>query len=447
MLLTPYDTQKSGAAFLAARKRALLADEPRVGKTGAALLASQRIGAERTLVVTTKSGGAVWRQAWRDWLGVTDCCISSKGALKKPTPNRNIIISWGSLVSQIDQLAEVQWDLVILDESHYAKNPEAKRSIAALGPTASPDYSPLEGAFGLTPYVWFLTGTPVPNLPPDLYPMLRFSVPDRLSEYGVLAYEDFYARYCRFYNKTMRRGNWSRSLRIGLEAKNTEELSEVLSGFWLRRTQKDVGIQEPIYEVLPLEVTDGQREELSNIWASGGMTATDLLDAADVGETKSLDIHLGPLRRVTGTIKARPLAELICEELDAGTDRIVIMYWHREVRDHFLKSLAKYRPVFIDGSCSAEERRAAQAQFKERSRVAVCQIQAAGEAIDLSNANELVFAEFSFTPKDMKQAALRITNHNQMRQPRVRVAAIAGTLDEALQRSLTRKVQSNRKVI
>ncbi len=72
---------------------------------------------------------------------------------------------------------------------------------------------------------------------------------------------------------------------------------------------------------------------------------------------------------------------------------------------------------------------------------------AAGEAIDLSAAAELVFVESSFVPKDMQQAALRITNHGQKRQTRVRVAALEGSVDEALQAIVIRKVTTNKEII
>ena len=75
------------------------------------------------------------------------------------------------------------------------------------------------------------------------------------------------------------------------------------------------------------------------------------------------------------------------------------------------------------------------------------QIQAAGEAIDLSASAELIFAESSFVPKDMQQMAFRITNHTQARQPRVRVAVLEGSIDDAIQSALLRKWAAINEVI
>ena len=82
-----------------------------------------------------------------------------------------------------------------------------------------------------------------------------------------------------------------------------------------------------------------------------------------------------------------------------------------------------------------------------RARVFIGQIQAAGEAIDLSVSCNLVFVEGSFSPKDMRQAALRITNHNQQRQCIVRFAALEGSIDEAVMAVLARKVATIKEVL
>ena len=60
-------TQLIAADFLARRQRAFLWDSPRVGKTGAAVIAADYIGARSALVVTTASGRGVWRRAFPAW--------------------------------------------------------------------------------------------------------------------------------------------------------------------------------------------------------------------------------------------------------------------------------------------------------------------------------------------------------------------------------------------
>ena len=59
--------QEIGARFLSDRKAALLADAPRVGKTGSAILAADDILAQRILTITTASGRAVWDHGVKHW--------------------------------------------------------------------------------------------------------------------------------------------------------------------------------------------------------------------------------------------------------------------------------------------------------------------------------------------------------------------------------------------
>jgi len=151
-------------------------------------------------------------------------------------------------------------------------------------------------------------------------------------------------------------------------------------------------------------------------------------------------MELGPLRRLTGNIKAQAVVEAVKEEFDNGLDKIVLMYWHKEVGDILQAGLEKFKPLRIDGSTPTSEREQFELAFRnnKENRVMLGQIQAAGEAVDFSSANELWFVETSFTPKDQAQAAMRITNVNQTRNTFVRVCCIEGSIDEALQASLLR---------
>ncbi len=430
-MLTPLPHQIAGAEFLAARQTALLADAPRVGKTGAAILAADMVGAERILVVTTASGRAVWNRAFKQWsvynrnVHVAYLSTAGDAGVKKADV---VIIGWAGVIN----MPVGDWDLIILDESHYAKNFEAKRTLAVFGP----------GRLCSSPgtRVWCLTGTPIPNAPNDLYPMMRALCRDRLD--GVDDYQAFLNRYCVVRKKRI--SPW-KQIDVVVGGRNLDELKARLDGFWLRRTQQDVGITAPVYDLLPIHVSAAERRRIE---AEAG-DAAEILAAADTGETQSLEMHLGPIRRITGALKAAGVAEAAKDEFEGGLDKIVLMAWHREVTASLTSLLSAYNPVLVDGSTTPAAREKAQDRFRDdpECKVFVGQIAACGEAIDLSAAADLIFVESSFVPKDMAQAALRITNHGQKRQPRVRVAALEGSIDEALQEILLRKVATNKQVM
>lgn len=447
--MVPLPTQISGAQFLASRKRALLADEPRVGKTGAALLAADYVFARSVLIVTTASGRPVWRRAVRDWSAYdrSVAVLTTQEHRAKPDV---AIVSWaGAADARIRvHLASRSWDVVILDESHYAKSFDAKRTQAVYGVSREDGRWLATGAsLARGGHVWCLSGTPAPNALNDLYPMLRALAPEKLAPDpkrgwpDVTLYEAFLKRYCKVKPKKVGNFRW---IRVVVGSQNEAELRDRIGDFMLRRTQQDVGIRPPVIELLPLSVSDDAREEIDL-----QVDARAVLAAIDANETAALEMHLGPLRRLTGAIKAKAVVEAVREEFESGLDKIVLMAWHSDVIAALVDGLTDYGVVTLDGSSTAVERERAEHLFQTDPgiRVFVGQILAAGEAIDLSAAASLLFVEASFVPKDMKQASLRVTNHSQTRQCFVRVAVLENSIDEALQTVLLRKWAAIREVI
>jgi hypothetical protein len=433
--MIPMPTQLSGAAWLASKHRAMLADEPRVGKTGAAILAADYILARKIIVVTTSSGRSVWRRAFAEWSTI-ERSVRVFGA-DKATDADVTILSWDAVLKGGFALPR---DLVILDEAHKAKNPETKRAQSTYGKMYSMGEQMLTGGALVRPEdrVWLLTGTPLPHDPGDLWPHLRACLPERLladEKRGwpnVTRYDDFRSRYCVIRMKKI--SNWTK-IPVVVGGRNLDELRKRIDGFVLRRTQKDIGIRPPSYDLLPLIVSPAQRKQ-----ADGDVDKRKILEAAEAGRTKELEYELGELRRITGIIKAHAVVAVVIDEFEGGLDKIVLMRWHSEIGQILREGLAKFGVVSVDGSTSAKDREAAERAFRDDPNIRVFdgQIKAAGEAIDLSAAAVLWFVETSFSPSDMGQAALRITNVNQTRTPFVRVCTLEGTIDEALQASLMR---------
>jgi SWI/SNF-related matrix-associated actin-dependent regulator of chromatin subfamily A-like protein 1 len=362
-----------------------------------------------------------------------------------------VIVGWPALTNNAlrAKLLARSWGRLVLDEAHAAKNFEAKRTQAVFG-VPMEDGAILARGSALTNRAegtWCLTGTPIPNAPNDLYPMMRTLCQERLLADAargwpdVTKYQDFLHRYCVVRMKKI--SNFNR-IPVVIGGKNLDELAARLEGFFLRRTQADVGITEPIFETLPLLVSAKDMRA-----AEGDANRVSILEAAKAGNTKALEMHLGPLRRITGEIVARGVIETVRDEFAGGLDRIVLAYWHKDVGVALREGLAEFGVLQIDGSTAAAARGDIEQAFlrPDGPRVMLAQIQAAGEAVDFSSANELIFVETSFQPKDMAQMAMRITNHTQKRQPRVRVAVLQGSIQEAMEEVLIRKWSAIREVL
>lgn len=283
---TPFPSQLTGAMFLANRQAALLADEPRVGKTGAAIIASDYVFARKIIVVTKSSARAQWGRDYADWQAFPRSVQVIYSGNDKVDPDVGVVVvGWGMVFDKRlhAQLLERQSDLLILDESHEAKNPEAKRTIAVYGATDGTIWFARGALCNGTRHTWPLSGTPIPNAPNDLHPMLRALAPERLianTEKGwpdVTSYNAFMHRYCVVKKKYVG-GQW---IEYALKGRNEEELRARLEGFWLRRTQKDVGIREPLYSYLMLHA-DKIPAELKALEKDPRTAA--ILAAAEAGE-------------------------------------------------------------------------------------------------------------------------------------------------------------------
>ena len=423
-----------------------------MGKTGAAIMAADYILARSILVVTTASGRSVWKRGFSTWsnFGRKLQVVTPKDKLQSDA--EVIVVSWGSIASPAlrVQLLARRYDLIISDEDHWAKSFDASRTQAFYGELIEDGGRVLisTSLVGKGDRVWPLTGTPLPNSPLDAYPRLRVLAPERLMANpargwpDVVKFSAFRDRYCVWHPMKVGKGSWAKWINVVKEGKNEEELRDRIGDFMLLRTQQDVGIRPPVYETFPLIVSEANRRA-----SEAGLDTKAVLAAAE--GSADLDMQLGPKRRLTGEIKARAVVEAVKEEFEGGLDKIVLAFWHKDVGKILLDGLSSYDVVGIDGSTSPDKRLHAEERFRDdpKCRVFLAQIVAAGEAIDLSVADEMICVETSLVPKDMKQVALRITNNQKARLCRVRVASLAGSVDEPLQEILLRKWSSIRKVL
>ena len=96
-MMTPFPHQIEGTNWLAARSFALLADDPRCGKTGCAIMAADTRGARTILVVTTASGRGVWKRGFADWSVMDRPLQILTGQIKLAPETRVVVVGWPSL--------------------------------------------------------------------------------------------------------------------------------------------------------------------------------------------------------------------------------------------------------------------------------------------------------------------------------------------------------------
>lgn len=203
--------QRAGVAFLATAKRALLADEPGLGKTAQAIRALKELhdrgeAVFPTLIVCPNTLKKNWAREFHTWWPeATTQVIKGSSAQRKKQfeigTESNIdvfIINWESLrahsrlagygsialvkcvamggqdpnVSENRcevtprELNKINFNSVIADEIHRSKDPKSKQTRA------------LWAATGDAPVRFALTGTPIANNVVDLWPILHWLSPE-----------------------------------------------------------------------------------------------------------------------------------------------------------------------------------------------------------------------------------------------------------------------------
>ena len=393
MNLLPH--QEVSKQFLLSKGRCILADEPRVGKTLAtASAALQHLPA---LIVCPAIVKTVWQSAF------TNLDPSIPVTIINGKKNATSIGADGITIINYDLLGSIQemgnFKTLVLDESHRIKSPKAVRTVAA------------QKLMSKIKYVYALSGTPIPNRPIELWPLLN-----GLGIYRG-GYYDFAARYARMW-----KAPW------GLDvsgASNLPELKEMMKPFVLRRKKADVftEYQEPIVSLITFDLPVDHREKDFDIDA--------LIDHPN--PMLAFD-GLSEVMKEAGLRKVKPAIEFILDKLETG-EPIVVFAHHKEVVHAIKDEIKKHCGVsVITGETNQKYRADIIQQFQSgQNKVFIGNLAACQEGIDLSAADTVVFVEATWQTSALLQASSRIENINKAScAPLIYLLTIARSLDHTI---------------
>jgi SWI/SNF-related matrix-associated actin-dependent regulator 1 of chromatin subfamily A len=409
MNLYPY--QQTGAEFLAARKAALLADEMGLGKSAQAIAACDELMARDVVVVCPASVRENWRREFKkfSWTGIEPSVLSYDTAR---------ILGGGS--------PHLPCDVLILDEAHYLKSTDAKRTQAILGES---------GLIHQAEIVFLLTGTPMPNNPSELWPALHALFPEAIMSTSGKPYSfwQFAKKYCVVKNNGF-------GMQI-VRGKNLDQLKEKMAPFMLRRLKEEVMPDLPDIRWSELFVEAGVafHEPTSEL-----ALVRQALQNEGVDGLRKIAHHVATLRRLTGLAKVAPVIEWVKDWLDAGGGKIVLFAHHREVLHELAHKIEG--GVLLTGSTTDRQSMVDRFQNDPDCRVFIGQIQAAGTGITLTAASDVLFVESSWVPAENQQAAMRIHRIGQRNACLVRVATLAGSIDEDIAKACVRKMNDIRQL-
>ena len=370
--------QTFGAKFALVQERVILGDEMGLGKTIQSLAAMCHLAAEGAahfLVVCPASVVINWTREIERHTLLEARRLHLPGA-RRQAAEQEWAAKGGVAVTTFEALRAMPEDLdvpiamMVVDEAHYAKNPNALRT-QAVSEWASRSRRAL-----------FLTGTPMEN---------------KVAEFRVLVGH--------------LRPDVAENLDLADEAMDGTRFRERVAPVYLRRNQEDVLSELP------------DRLETQEWVALDGAAMRAYRKAVEDGNFMAMRRAAFDPGTVKGSQKLRRLVEIVGTAADGGRKVIVFSYF-RDVLETVAKALAGRdgvpgMPVVgpLTGDIPPVERQAMVDKLTSADgpAVLVAQIQAGGVGLNIQAASVVVIAEPQLTPSIEEQAIARAHRMGQVR--------------------------------
>ncbi len=419
-----------------------------LGKSAQLIAACDLIGAKSILIVCPGIAKENWAREWKRW-SIYKRTIGIVHSTKGGIPNADVLIISYSLINSrpiLLQLLNRKFEVLGADESHFLKNYKAVRTKVVFG--AKCDRT--KGLASVANRVWLLSGTPFPNNLSEAWPMCRALFPSACA--GYEKHQAWLDKFCVMD---------SMGVRV-VSNKNMQEFITRIKPFVLRRKMEDVLKELPPIRfsevtVKPEHLPAKSKEELdaeaivnAAIAERKQKEGTHQLDENDLKAIQyQMGMHLQTIRRWTGYAKAHAVAQIIKDDFQGGLDKVVIFALHRQVFDVLLKELPGSKA--IHGGVPQHKRDEIIDEFQGRVpgkdlKIIIVHLDIAATAITLTAACHVVFAEISWTPSHMQQAAKRCHRIGQTRPVLARIISLEDSIDEAVSAVVSRKTNSLNKI-
>jgi len=437
--------QKNGLAWLYTLYElgfgGILADDMGLGKThqGLALLetAGRRKKEQTVLVVCPASVLPHWRDK-------IDCFYAGMSYSLYYGPNRDlnkarqsgiILTTYGIVRTDREELVEIPFDIILLDEIQNLKNPKT---------TIHQAVSSLQSRVKIG-----LSGTPIENSLIDLYALFDICLP---GIFGTM-YQ---------FNRT-----FVKPIKEEHDEKKKNSLSRLIQPFILRRSRKQVLTE------LPDLIEDNRICELSEDQLSLYRQAIDeqqlFLDELETGNKginflnvltlitrlKQICNHPCLVEKETDPDKYRSgkwdlFVELLGESLDSGLKVVVFSQYTGmlDIIEHYLKS-AGVGYANLRGSMNIARREQMIKKFTgEKDCMVFCSsLLAGGTGIDLLTAQVVIHYDRWWNPAKEEQATARVHRMGQKNVVQLFRLITIGTLEEKIHNIITRKQELASSVI
>jgi SNF2 family DNA or RNA helicase len=443
--------QKTGAKFLIANKKCVLADSMGTGKTTTSIIASLAGGYKNILVITTASLKTTWYKDLILYVPKEDINIVSGSkwdpGKKYTILNYDIIDNFyevpmepvfdieeiydqegkvvetlkvpvmvkdkttGNLIQKMQKSrkkADIQkalnesplfwenYDCVIIDEAQKLSNNGSirYRTIYDFLRKANPKA------------IFLLTGTPLTNRPNNLYNILKLIDADITRDYNY-----FLKRYCGGVEMKLRDG---RTIIKSGDATNLDELRERIKDIYIRRLASETGemVEKSVLRKY-YDLNDKQKVEYDRLWREY-QDAQENIGKYDTEQYRQL-VEGMLVRQYLAKEMTKHTIELAEDYIESG-EKVVIITCFQEEMDILQKHFGK-KCVIYNGKMLPKQKDKAQDEFQNNPKIKVFigQVIACGVGLSLPVARTLIFNSYDWVAANNKQAEDRIYRLTQTR--------------------------------
>jgi hypothetical protein len=404
--------QWAGVRYVLDARRAFLADEQGLGKTVEALAALEADDAYPAIVVCPASLKLNWAREAAHWVPHRSVAIV-EGRQAVPPSGDITILNYEIVAAHRDALARRRPKALIVDESHYVKNPRAKRTQAVRR---------LANAVAADGLKLALSGTPVLNHAEELVAQLR-----------VLGREEFGsgAAFARWFNQG---------------AQSEERLHwHLRRSCFVRRLKSEVLPQLPAKRqvVVPVALSNDAEYRIAEEDVIEWLR-TQPLDLADLDAKIAATLRaerlaqLGTLQRLAAKGKLHAALAWIHDFLASG-EPLVVFARHVEVQRAVIERFPDAAHLIGADSAAAREATVQAFQEPDGPQLIVCATRVAAQGITLTRASNVCFLELEWTPAMHDQAEDRCHRIGQHDAVTAWYVLAADTIDETMARLIQRK--------
>jgi len=436
--LPPFKYQKRALRRLLRRTRTALLLEPGLGKTKIAvdycgcreLKWSRPI---RVVVVCPLSVAGVWENEWAancpyeyDLVKLTSGSFQTRlNALlelhrSKTRRTKIAVINYDMLLKMREAIGRFAPDILIFDECHLIKTPNAKRTKAAY-------------ALGRNvPEVLMLTGTLITKNPLDVFSQMRMVAPEETGT-RFSDFKDYYVVWGGFQGRQP----------IGW--RHMDELSAIIKRHSVIMSRAEVlpDLPPQRFQVVPVEATGNTKRMYDKM-------VDELLIELDSGEivtaanvlarslrlcqiTSGFAKTEGDELRTLGDEKMRAMRELLYEWIVESDQKVVIFcrfIWEIERLIEMCMEEFDTTPSVMMGSIPSDQRQEEIDLFQKGDRkVFIAQYQAGSLGITLTAASVAIFTSMTYNYGDFKQAQDRLHRVGQKNPVLYQYLLMRGTID------------------